>query len=159
MWAWGNKPAELHRYEQASPCAMSDLPQSLLEPVLVEEATRSGLAECRFGHDFISMEVLDTGVVARIRKRESGEEYQVQCEYLIGADGARSRVLEQLGIPVIGKTINSAFNVHIEVDLSRYMENRPGSLNWVLNTEAPEWSAIGNFRMVRPWSKSDDLVP
>lgn len=91
MWAWGNKPSELHRYAQASPCA-------------------------------------------------------------------RSPVVESLGIPIIGKTINSAFNVHIEADLSKYMVNRPGSLNWVLNTEAPEWSAIGNFRMVRPWGKSSLLL-
>lgn len=155
MYAWGNKPSELHRYAEASPCEMSDLPQSYLEPVLVEEAVKTSFAECRFGHEFMSQEDREEeGVVATIRKRESGEEYQVKCDYLVGADGARSQVLESLGIPIIGKTINSAFNVHIEVDLTKYMENRPGSLNWVLNTEAPEWSAIGNFRMVRPWSKS-----
>lgn len=153
MYAWGNKPSELHRYAEASPCEMSDLPQSYLEPILVQEAIKTGFPECRFGHEFLSMEDSGQGVIAKIRKRETGEEYFIRCEYLVGADGARSAVLESLGIPVIGKTINSAFNVHVEVDLSKYMEHRPGSLNWVLNTEAPEWSAIGNFRMVRPWSE------
>lgn len=152
QYAWGNKPSELHRYAQASPCPMSDLPQSYLEPVLVEEAIRVG-AEARFGHEFVSLEDRGSEVIATIRKRADSEEHQVRCDYLIGADGARSLVLESLRIPVIGKTINSAFNVHIEADLTRYMENRPGSLNWILNTEAPEWSAVGNFRMVRPWSK------
>lgn len=28
IWAWGNKPSEQHRYEMASHCKMSDLPQS-----------------------------------------------------------------------------------------------------------------------------------
>jgi hypothetical protein len=62
-------------------------------------------------------------------------------------------VIEALGIPIIGRTINSAFTVHIQADLSKYMTHRLGSLNWILNTEAPQWSAVGNFRMVRPWSK------
>lgn len=157
MWAWGNKPSELHRYAQASPCAMSDLPQSYMEPVLVEEAVKAG-AEVRFSHEFVALEDQGDKVIATIRKRADGEEYKVCCNYLVGADGARSPVIEGLQIPIIGKTINSAFNVHIEADLSRYMENRPGSLNWILNTEAPEWSAIGNFRMVRPWSKSNTSI-
>lgn len=152
MWAWGNKPSELHRYAQASPCAMSDLPQSYMEPVLVDEAVKAG-AEVRFGHEFVALEDQGDKVIATIRKRADGGEYKVCCEYLVGADGARSPVIESLQIPIHGKTINSAFNVHIQADLSKYMEHRPGSLNWILNTEAPEWSAIGNFRMVRPWSK------
>lgn len=151
MWAWGNKPAEKHRYEMASPCAMSDLPQSYLEPLLVEEAVYNG-AEVRFGHEFLSLNDTGDAVVATLRRRDDGQEYKVQCSYLVGADGARSQIIEALEIPIVGKTINSAFNVHIEADLTKYLINRPGSLNWVLNTEAPEWSAVGNFRMVRPWS-------
>lgn len=152
MWAWGNKPAEKGRYEMASPCAMSDLPQSFLEPILVEQAVEAG-AQVRFGCEYVSH--VDTGdhVEATLRNRDEGKEYKVICDYLIGADGARSQVIDALGIQIIGKQINSAFNVHIEADLSKYMENRPGSLNWVLNTEAPDWSAVGNFRMVRPWTE------
>lgn len=157
MWAWGNKPSELHRYAQASPCAMSDLPQSYMEPVLVDEAVKAG-AEVRFRHEFVARQDSADEVVVSLRNRVTNEEYKVRCSYLVGADGARSPVVESLGIPIIGKTINSAFNVHIEADLSKYMVNRPGSLNWVLNTEAPEWSAIGNFRMVRPWGKSSLLL-
>ena len=152
MWAWGNKPADKHRYEMASPCAMSDLPQSYLEPLLVEESVKNS-AEVRFGHEFVSLDDQGDAVIAVLRRRVNGEEYKVRCSYLVGADGARSPIIEALNIPIIGKTINSAFNVHIEADLSKYLVNRPGSLNWILNTEAPEWSAVGNFRMVRPWTE------
>lgn len=150
MWSWGNKPSEKSRYEMASPCSMSDLPQSYMEPVLIEEALKSG-AEVRFGHEFVSLEDQGDSVLVMLRGRATGEAYHVRCQYLVGADGARSPVIEALNIPIIGGTINSAFNVHIEADLSKYLINRPGSLNWILNTEAPEWSAVGNFRMVRPW--------
>lgn len=154
MWSFGNKPSEKHIYEMASPCAMSDLPQSLLEPLLVREAKQAG-AEFRFGTEFVRLEDRGGAVCTYVRDRQSGEEYAVRSEYLIGADGARSAVLHALDIPVDGVQLNTAFNVHIEADLTEFMINRPGSLNWILNTDAdtPGWSAVGNFRMVRPWTE------
>lgn len=152
IWAWGNKPSEKGQYEMASPCVMSDLPQSMLEPILVEEATRWG-AEVRFSTEFVGLQQVEDGVTTTLRDRASGKEYEVHSKYVIGADGARSPVLNALGIPVTGKQINTAYNVHIKADLTKYIAHRPGSLNWILNTEAPEWSAVGNFRMVRPWTE------
>jgi 2-polyprenyl-6-methoxyphenol hydroxylase-like FAD-dependent oxidoreductase len=38
LWVWGNKPSQKGDYEAASPCVMFDLPQHVLEPILVEEA-------------------------------------------------------------------------------------------------------------------------
>ena len=152
IWAWGNKPTEKGQYEIASPCVMSDLPQSVLEPILVAEAGRCG-GEVRFSTEFIGLQQDGEGVLTTLRDRVTGHEYTVRSRYVIGADGARSPVLNVLGIPITGKQINTAFNVHIKADLTKYIAHRPGSLNWVLNTEAPEWSAVGNFRMVRPWTE------
>ncbi|KAF9891821.1 hypothetical protein FE257_003305 [Aspergillus nanangensis] len=150
LWAWGNKPKQKGDYEVASPCKMSDLPQSHLEPIVVEEAEKLG-AEFRFYTEFLSVTQDSSGVYTLLRDRSTGETYTVFSCYLIGADGARSAVVQALGIPISGKQINTAFNVHLEADLTRYIAHRPGSLNWVLNPEAPDWSAVGNFRMVRPW--------
>ena len=152
IWSWGNKPSEKGQYEIASPCVMSDLPQSVLEPILVEEAQRWG-AEVRFSTEFVTLQQDEDRVITTLRDRSSNEEYKVCTRYVIGADGARSPVLNVLSIPVTGKQINTAYNVHIKADLTKYIAHRPGSLNWVLNTEAPEWSAVGNFRMVRPWTE------
>jgi 2-polyprenyl-6-methoxyphenol hydroxylase-like FAD-dependent oxidoreductase len=152
LWAWGNKPSQKGDYETASPCVMSDLPQSYLEPVLVREAEKLG-AEFRFFTEFIRFEETVDGVNTTLRNRMSGEEFMVTSRYLLGADGARSAVLEALQIPVIGRQLNTAFNVHIKADLTKYISHRPGSLNWVLNPDAPDWSAVGNFRMVRPWNE------
>lgn len=152
VWAWGNKPSEKGLYETASPCVMSDLPQNVLEPVLVEAAIDYG-AEVRFGTEFLSLQQDEQGVTTLIMNRSSGKQEQVRSLFVVGADGARSAVLSALGVPVQGKQINTAYNVHIKADLGKYIAHRPGSLNWVLNTEAPEWSAVGNFRMVRPWTE------
>lgn len=153
LWAWGNRPDRIGEYEMASPCAMSDLPQSMLEPVLVEEATKTG-AKFRFHTEFLAQELIPDGrVKTTLRHRGSDQTYSVLSRYLIGADGARSPVVTSLGIPIDGKQLNTAFNVHIKADLTRFIEHRPGSLNWILNPEAPGWSAVGNIRMVRPWSE------
>ena len=152
LWAWGNKPSQKGDYESASPCVMSDLPQSILEPILVSDATKLGAA-FRFYTEFVKFEETPKGIVTTLRDRAKGHEYKIASQYLVGADGARSAVLQALGIPVIGRQLNTAFNVHIKADLTKYIAHRPGSLNWVINPDAPEWSAVGNFRMVRPWTE------
>jgi 2-polyprenyl-6-methoxyphenol hydroxylase-like FAD-dependent oxidoreductase len=152
LWAWGNKPEQKGDYERASPCVMSDLPQSVLEPILVEDARKLG-AEFRFYTEFLSFEDKDESVTTTVRDRESGQTSTISSLYLIGADGARSAVLDQLGIQIDGKQLNTAFNVHIRTELSKYFAHRPGSLNWILNPDAPDWSAVGNFRMVKPWTE------
>lgn len=152
IYAWGNDPSQKGDYEAASPCQMSDLPQSLMEPVLVQEATRLG-AEFRFHTELAGFSQEADRVEVWLGKRDGGDTYTVRAQYLIGADGANSKVIADLGIPVSGVTHGDAFNVHVKCDLSKYFAHRTGSLNWVLNTAAPEWAAVGNFRMVRPWDE------
>jgi hypothetical protein len=55
LWAWGNKPSCKGAYEQASPCSMSDLPETYLEPLLVESATTEG-ADFKFYTEFVRFE-------------------------------------------------------------------------------------------------------
>ncbi|KAF7846384.1 hypothetical protein BT93_L4477 [Corymbia citriodora subsp. variegata] len=152
LWSWGNDPLRKGEYESSSPCSMSDLPQSYLEPVLVDEGIKHGVTYC-FRTEFVSFVEETDHVRVLARSRDTGQERVLFSRYLVGADGARSSVLTQLGIPVDGRQLNNAFNVHIKADMTRYFQHRPGSLNWILNPEAPEWSAVGNFRMVRPWTE------
>ena len=153
LYAWGNRPERKGDYELASPCVMSDLPQSLLEPILVAEAEKRG-AEYRFSHEFVQQQTMADGhIKTTVYDRIRESTFAVTSRYLIGADGARSAVLDSLDIPIDGKQLNSAFNVHIRAEMNRYFAHRPGSLNWILNPEAPDWSAVGNFRMVRPWNE------
>lgn len=152
LWSWGNDPARKGDYESCSPCSMSDLPQSVLEPILVSAGQELGV-EYWFSTEFVSFKQGEDSVETVLRTRADDSVQKVIAKYLIGADGARSLVLDQLGIPIDGRQLNTAFNVHIKGDMSRYFKHRPGSLNWILNPEAPEWSAVGNFRMVKPWNE------
>ncbi len=151
VYAWGERPDRIGEYLVASPCEMSDLPQSVLEPIFVSGAAKLG-ADIRFSTEYIShQELADGRIMTSVRNRNTSETYNITSQYLVGADGARSQVLEDLGIPVDGQSLSDAFGVHIRADLSKYFSHRQGSMVWILNPDAPDWSSHGSIRMVRPW--------
>src|SRR6266436_9790684 len=127
-YSWGNDPTRMGDYAAASPCRMCDLPQPELEPILIADARRLG-CDVRFHTELISFKLDADGVTAQIVDRRSGETEQVRAQYMIGADGARSRVVEQLGIALTGQHgLGCAINVDCELDLTEYVRHRRGSL-------------------------------
>jgi 2,4-dichlorophenol 6-monooxygenase len=152
-YAWGNDPSRKSDYESASPCSLCDLPQTQMEPILLTEAARLG-SQIRFDMELLSFEQDDAGVTASIRDLLTNEEIQVRAKYMIGADGARSRVVEQLGIPLVGQHgLGNVFNVLLDVDLSDYVTHRRGIFYQIIQPDLSMWSPVGLFRMVRPWDQ------
>jgi 2,4-dichlorophenol 6-monooxygenase len=86
----------------------------------------------RFDTEFVRFEQTSEMVRTVVRDRVQNAEYTVASKYLIGADGANSKVVSQLGLPL---DINSpgpvALNIVFELDLSKYMDSRNGNLHWV----------------------------
>jgi putative polyketide hydroxylase len=76
-------------------------PQSSLEPMLLAETRRRG-SEVRYGTELRSFEQDDTGITAVHHDLDSGEEQTVRAEFLIAADGVRSKVRETLGVTTSG---------------------------------------------------------
>jgi 2,4-dichlorophenol 6-monooxygenase len=152
-YAWGNDPVRKGDYETASPCRLCDLPQSELEPILVTAALRLG-SHVRFGMELLSFQQDQYGVTALVRDRATGEDVEVHAKYMIGADGGRSRVVEQLGIPLIGrKGLGDVISVLCEVDLGDYLAHRHAALYQIVQPASSKWGPITNFRMVRPWDR------
>ncbi|MBB5938752.1 FAD-dependent monooxygenase [Streptomyces zagrosensis] len=151
--AYGNGPERIGDYRAASPSQMCNLAQHLLEPILTREAERAGVGELRFGQEFLRMTQDADGVTAVIADRQSGQEYVVRCDYLIGADGAKSRVLEQAGLTVEGQTgLAKVASVWFEADLSRYSEDRPAILYMgAVPGNPPHDGRV--FVSIRPWQE------
>ncbi|MGF7121853.1 FAD-dependent oxidoreductase [Rhodococcus sp. BE178] len=151
---WGAGEAHLSEYSSASPCPMIDLPQTYMEPILVTNAAERG-AKCRFDTEFVSLEQDSDGVTATLRDRLRGDEYTVRAKYLIGADGARSVVAEQIGLPIAGRSgVGGSMNICFTADLSRYCEHRPSVLYWAMRPGAHMGGiGMGLIRMVRPWNE------
>jgi 2,4-dichlorophenol 6-monooxygenase len=152
--AWGSGPASATEYTTASPSRHVDLPQNYLEPILVQNAAARG-AKVRFDTEFLSLTQDDDGVTALLRDRVRGDEFTVRARYLIGADGGRSTVVEQLGLPVDGQMGKAgSMNVVFRADLSPYVAHRPSVLYWVLQPGAETGGiGMGLVRMVRPWNE------
>ncbi|MDA3628858.1 FAD-dependent monooxygenase [Saccharopolyspora sp. WRP15-2] len=152
--SWGTGERTATEYGSASPCTMIDLPQTYLEPILVTRAAARG-AKVRMDTEFLDLEQDADGVTARLRDRVRGDEFTVRARYVIGADGARSRVAEQIGLPIDGQAGKAgSMNIVFNADLSRFVAHRPSVLYWVLRPGAHLGGiGMGLVRMVRPWNE------
>ncbi|KAJ5970240.1 uncharacterized protein N7479_000158 [Penicillium vulpinum] len=155
--SWGNDPRRKGEYKLASPCEPFDLPQTVLEPVLVRHAALKGF-KCRFDTELVSfVDDAKTGLITTtIRDNVSNHEYQIRTRYLFGADGARSQVVKQLNLPLVVQPDQGiAINVLVKTDLSHLVKNRKGNLHWVMqpDREHPHFGWMGIVRMVKPWNE------
>ena len=156
IYSWGNDPKRRGEYEAASPCQHADLPQTNFEPIMVQRAITDGWI-VKFSTSFLGLEKESGGsVLSRLRDDLTKAEYYVRSKFLFGADGARSQVMRELGIPLIKKPGQGlALNVLVKVDLSEYIESRKGNLHWVVqpDKEYPDYAWAGLARMVKPWNE------
>jgi len=151
---WGTHPARLADHTLASPSSMCDIPQTYLEPILVTTASKRG-THTRFSTEYLSHTQDENGVTANVRDRLTGHEYQIRAKYMIGADGARSIIAQELALPTVGNMdIAGSMNITFKADLAHYVEGRPSVLYWVIQPGANIGGiGAGLVRMVRPWNE------
>jgi len=152
--SWGTDPVRHADYLLQSPCTMVDAPQTIVEPILVGEAQMRG-AKMRFDTEYVSHVQDADGVTTTCRDRLTGEEYAIRSAFMVGADGARSQVAEDAGLPFEGPgALAGAFNVVFEADLTHLVAHRPSVLYWMLQPGAAEHGVgLGVLRMVKPWTE------
>jgi len=75
------------------------LPQPRLEAVLAERAMERG-AEVRRGHEVVGLRQDDEAVTVSVRGPDGV--YEVAAQFVVGCDGARSRIRDLVGIPFPG---------------------------------------------------------
>ena len=152
--SWGNDPLVQAEHELASPTRMCDLPQHLMEPVLVDAAVARG-TQLRFQTEYLTHTQDDSGVTATVRDRLRGDTYEIRARYLIGADGGRSKVAEDAGLPMGGQMgVAGSINIVFDADLTKYTAHRPSTLYWVLAPGATVGGiGAGLIRNVRPWNE------
>jgi 2,4-dichlorophenol 6-monooxygenase len=154
LHTWGTHPRRRADYELASPCSHIDLPQTLFEPVLLRAAAERG-TQVRLSTEVESFVQDADGVTATVLDRVGGERYEVRAQYLLGADGGRSVIAQQLGLPFGGEAdIAGSMNIVFRADLSHLVAHRPSVLYWVLQPGSNIGGiGMGLVRMVRPWDE------
>lgn len=152
--AWGTSPERHADYEAASPTLNCDIPQNYLEPVLVKNATMRG-TQTRFSSEYVSHVQDADGVTTTVLDRVTGTHFQIRSKYLIGADGARSKVAADIGLPFEGQMdIAGSMNITFTADLEALVGHRPSVLYWVVQPGANVGGiGAGLVRMVRPWKE------
>src|SRR6202043_1610137 len=151
---WGTHPAREADYQQASPSLICDIPQTYLEPILVRNATARG-TQTRFSTEYLSHEQDADGVDVRVRDRLTGAVYVTRAKSLIGADGARSMVAADIGLPMEGQMdIAGSMNITFKADISAHVSHRPSVLYWVIQPGSNVGGiGAGLARMFRPWNE------
>lgn len=133
--AWGTGADRFADYTSSSPSPMANCAQTVFEPMLLQVAKRSG-SDVWFGHEFLGFERQGDGFVSTVRQRSTGDEMVIRSRHLVGADGARSKVLDLAGLTVEGRAaISHAVNIWFRADLSKYLADRPGVLTWFVPSE------------------------
>ncbi|GAB3347392.1 FAD-dependent oxidoreductase [Modestobacter lapidis] len=152
--SWGTDTVRHADYELQSPCTMLDAPQTITEPVLIKAAQERG-ARLRFDTEYLSHVQDDEGVTTTVRDRLTGREYTIRSKYLVGADGARSKVAADLDLPFEGPgAVAGAMSIVFEADLSHLVAHRPSVLYWMLQPGAEkEGVGLGVLRMIKPWNE------
>lgn len=151
---WGFRPDRRADYELASPSMPCDLPQTLMEPILLENATKRG-TQTQFSTEYLSHIQDEEGVSVQVRNRLTGHEYTIRAKYLVGADGARSKVAEDIDIPFEGAMdIGGSMNIQFKADLSHLVAHRPSILYWVFHPGSNIGGiGAGLIRCVRMWDE------
>ncbi|MEZ5740956.1 MAG: FAD-dependent monooxygenase [Burkholderiaceae bacterium] len=152
--SWGTGEERIGDYLQASPCPMLDLPQTFMEPLLVQHAAARG-ASLAMNTEYLSLRQDADGVDVLLRDRLSGREYTVRTKYLVGADGARSKIVDDLKLPLEGHLARAGTHYTLfRADLARYAAHRPSILYWIVTPDS-SFGEIGQgvLRAIRPWNQ------
>ncbi|PXW25886.1 UNVERIFIED_CONTAM: 2,4-dichlorophenol 6-monooxygenase [Williamsia faeni] len=149
---WGTGDDRVGDYTVGSPCGLLDIPQLYMEPVLFKNAAERG-ATFSFNTEYLSHVQDESGLTATLRERLTGREYTIRAQYLIGADGARSTVADEIGLKIEGEMARAATAyVLFKADLSRYVGHRPSILHWIMTPSANFGEiGMGLLRAIRPW--------
>ena len=151
---WGTGDERIGDYLQGSPCAMLDLPQNKMEPLLVKNAAARG-AVFSFNTEYLGHVQDATGVTVSLRDLQNSREYQVRARYLVGADGAKSKVMDDAGLKLEGQLARAATAyVLFRADLTRYVAHRPSILYWIVTSNAAFGEiGMGLLRAIEPWNQ------
>jgi 2-polyprenyl-6-methoxyphenol hydroxylase-like FAD-dependent oxidoreductase len=119
--------------EEVSPCKRLFITQPGLEPILRKRARQAG-AQVLEGHEIAFIAQDADGVTATIRDVESGAERKIRCKYLVGADGAHSKVRDLLNIPFDGRGVfSNSITIYFTADVSPQMGGKPISVTYINN--------------------------
>jgi len=119
--------------DSLSPCRRLFVTQPGLEPILRRQAKAAG-AEVLEGHEIVAVAQDADGVTTTVRDVETGKTQELRAQYLVGADGAHSKVRELLDIPFDGRGVfSNSMTIYFAADLAPWLLGKPLSVIYINN--------------------------
>lgn len=122
---------------ELTPTPLRNLSQNRFEPILLDALARAGRMPA-WRMQWESSSSRGDRIVSRIRDRETAEVHEVASEYLIGADGAGSRIRQQQKIELTGPDrLQSFVMIHFQATLRGIPGVPPGVLVFLAGAASP----------------------
>ncbi|MDE2374005.1 MAG: FAD-dependent monooxygenase [Hyphomicrobiales bacterium] len=116
-----------------SPCRRLFVTQPGLEPILRRRAEKAG-AKVVDGLEVVGVEQDSDSVTVIAKDVDSGNERRLTGQYLLGADGAHSRVRDAMNIPFEGRGVfSNSITIYFHADLAKFVDGRGYSVIYVNN--------------------------
>lgn len=110
-----------------SPTNGCAVPQNFVEDTLVDALKDSKHSEIKFNTKLVQFEQHDDHVSCQLQNKLTNDEYNIQCEYLIAADGAHSPIRETLDLKMLGiPSLGAYITIYARVDLSPWLGDKQG---------------------------------
>ena len=115
------------------------IPQYKLEEVLRDHAATLPEIEFRYNAEYLDFAQDDASVTVRYRDVVSGENCEVRTRYLVGADGARSKVRDDIGAKMLGTYgLSRNYNIIFRAPgLAEAHTHGPAVMYWQVNAQIP----------------------
>jgi 2-polyprenyl-6-methoxyphenol hydroxylase-like FAD-dependent oxidoreductase len=104
-----------------------------LEGILRKRANEVG-ATVHAGCELVGLAQASDSVTATVRDVETGTERRISARYVVGADGAHSKVRELLGIPFDGRGVfSNSMTIYFHADVWPQLGDKPLSVIYINN--------------------------
>jgi len=147
-----------------SPCEGLSVSQDVFESVLRDHARGYASARLLAGTLLESLHVTGAGVAATLLAHETGRRRRIHARWVIAADGARSGIRRQLGIPMTGPDdLGRQQMIAFRADLTAYTGENPRGIYFLTDTGgALIWTHPGHRWVIsipdRPGRGAADLT-
>ena len=135
------------------------IPQYKVEAVMREHVASLPAVELRYGCEYCGFEQDEAGVTLHYREVASGAMTSLRAAYVIGADGARSKVRDDIGAQMIGAYgLSRNYNIIFRAPgLAQAHGMGPAAMYWQVNGDVP--SLIGPMDQGDLWYFMPSGIP
>ncbi|WP_344196980.1 FAD-dependent monooxygenase [Kribbella karoonensis] len=133
-WHWLFADDAPKAWPDLSPSEFCQADQSAIEPILIAAGRTRGTSY-RFGTELVSLTQDEDRATAVLGDLATGANSTVEARYVVAADGQRSPIREQLGIPRTGPgVVQHSASIVFRADLAPYVPRR--ALFWIIANDA-----------------------